>query len=129
MAFDTEMFKWLVDNGFTDGFMMKVKSLTSRIQGPFRANDEDVFPNYMRMLFTLAGLNVGMSASHTGMTVETARYAYVFEFKVNSSAREAIDQINRKGYADIFRGSGKKILKVGVNYNSASRSISEWLLE
>ena len=54
---------------------------------------------------------------------------YVFEFKVDSTPEEALAQINSKGYAIPYQADHRKIVKVGVNFDSATRTIGEWKIE
>ncbi len=42
---------------------------------------------------------------------------YIFEFKFNKSAQEAVDQIIEKGYARPYLGMGKKVYGIGLNFN------------
>ena len=49
------------------------------------------------------------------ITMETADTIYVMELKFNKSAEEALSQIEAKHYADAFKMSGKKVVKVGLN--------------
>ena len=50
------------------------------------------------------------------ITLETADTIYVVELKFNKSAEEALAQIEAKHYADAFKMSGKKVVKVGLNF-------------
>ena len=52
----------------------------------------------------------------TDITMETDRYAYVIELKFAGSASEALEQIDRQRYADAFALNGKKVVKVGMNF-------------
>lgn len=63
------------------------------------------------------------------LRVKTPEYLYLFEFKVNRSAREAMDQINSRDYLLPFRADGCKLIKVGANFDDAIRSISDWIVE
>lgn len=49
------------------------------------------------------------------ITMETADTIYVMELKFNKTAEEALSQIEAKHYADAFKMSGKKVVKVGLN--------------
>ena len=60
--------------------------------------------------------------SHTAkgridITMETADTIYVMELKFNKSAEEALAQIEAKHYADAFKMSGKKVVKIGLNFS------------
>ena len=54
---------------------------------------------------------------------------YCFEFKLDRSAGEALEQIKKKGYVDAYLHTGKKIILVGVNFSSEKREIDEWKVE
>ena len=58
--------------------------------------------------------------------VETDDYVYIFEFKRDSSAREALAQIDEQGYALPYTTDKRKLFKIGVNFSSTERNINEW---
>ena len=70
---------------------------------------------------------VHSSKGRADSIVQTANEVYIFEFKFNKTAQEAIEQINKKGYASKYITTGKKIKGIGVNFNSASRQIDDWV--
>ena len=51
---------------------------------------------------------------------------YVMELKYEGSADAALQQINDKGYLIPYSAEGKRLIKVGVNYDSLKRTIGEW---
>ena len=51
---------------------------------------------------------------------------YIFEFKVDGSPEEALAQINSKGYAIPYQADHRKVIKVGINFDSATRTIGGW---
>ena len=51
---------------------------------------------------------------------------YVFEFKVDGTPEEALEQINSQGYIIPYQPDHRKVVKVGVNFDSATRSIGDW---
>ena len=51
------------------------------------------------------------------ITMETDDTIYVMELKFNKSAEEALAQIEAKHYADAFKMSGKKVVKIGLNFS------------
>ena len=51
------------------------------------------------------------------ITMETADTIYVMELKFNKTAEEALAQIEAKHYADAFKMSGKKVVKIGLNFS------------
>ena len=54
---------------------------------------------------------------------------YIFEFKMDGSAKEALEQINSKDYPIAYQNDGRRIVKVGVNYSSAEKQLTEWVIE
>ena len=58
--------------------------------------------------------------------VETPKYVYVFEFKLDGSAEAALRQIEDRGYANEFLASGKTIYKVGINISSETGTVDGW---
>ena len=51
---------------------------------------------------------------------------YIFEFKINGSAEEAMRQIDGMDYPIAYKSDGRKIVKIGVNYSSAEERLTEW---
>ena len=54
---------------------------------------------------------------------------YVMELKFDGSADAALRQIDEKGYLIPYTADGKRLVKVGVNYSSEERTITEWRIE
>jgi len=51
------------------------------------------------------------------------------EFKCNRSAKAAISQIRKKGYAEKYKQGGKKIFLLGINFSTEKRIPMEWKVE
>jgi hypothetical protein len=58
--------------------------------------------------------------------VKTKRYIYVIEIKIDSTADEALRQIDANGYATPYLTDGRSVVKLGVNFSTATRTIAEW---
>ena len=71
---------------------------------------------------------VKTSSGRIDMLCETDRYIYIIELKYDGTAREAIDQIERKGYVIPFETDGRQIIRIGASYSSKDRRISDWLV-
>ena len=64
------------------------------------------------------------------ITMETADTIYVMELKFNKSTEEALAQIEAKHYADAFKMSGKKVVKIGLNFSVKDEvNCLEWKIE
>ena len=58
--------------------------------------------------------------------LETDDYVYVFEFKRDVIAAEALKQIEEQGYATPYSADKRKLFKIGVNFSTSERNITEW---
>ena len=58
--------------------------------------------------------------------VETPDYIYIFEFKLDGTADEALQQIEEKGYARPYEADKRKLFKVGTVFSSETGTISEF---
>lgn len=54
---------------------------------------------------------------------------YIIELKCNQPAEKAIVQIKEKKYFEKHKNSGKKILLMGINFNTEQRQIVDWKME
>ena len=52
---------------------------------------------------------------------------YVFELKVNGTAQEDLAQIDRKGYATHYTTEGRKVVKVGVQFERDTMTVGEYV--
>lgn len=51
---------------------------------------------------------------------------YVMELKYDVTVEEALRQIDAKGYLIPYTADGKRLVKVGINYDSNKRTIGDW---
>lgn len=58
--------------------------------------------------------------------VETADYIYIFEFKLDGTADDALRQIEEKGYARPYQGDKRKLYRIGVSFSSETGTVEEW---
>ena len=58
--------------------------------------------------------------------VETPGYVYIFEFKLDGSADEALRQIEEKGYAREYGSDSRKLYKIGAVFSSETGTIADW---
>ena len=54
------------------------------------------------------------------------RSFYLLEFKLDQNANAAMAQIVEKQYALPYAVDTRKLFKIGVNYDSAARNLTEW---
>ncbi len=129
-VFEISRFVRSLREGDIEGFMERLQSFLSACPYELEPEQERHFQSVMFILTALCGYHVQIE-EHTNkgrmdMTVQTKDYVYIFEFKFNKSAEEALAQIDEKGYADRFQSDTRTLMKIGVNYSTAARNIDEW---
>lgn len=95
-------------------------------QNPF----EHYFQSVIYLVFTLLGkltkCEVHSSQGRADCILETNDYVYIFEFKLDKSAEEALAQIEEKQYPLPYAADARKLFKIGVNFNSETKNIDGW---
>ncbi|HAC31600.1 MAG TPA: AAA family ATPase [Treponema sp.] len=72
------------------------------------------------------------AAGRSDVVVETKTAVYMFEFKLDGSAEDALKQITDKGYLiqytaiTKYDGSAKALYKIGISFDTQTRTIGEW---
>ena len=61
--------------------------------------------------------------------VETPQYVYIFEFKLDGTAEEALRQIEEKGYAREYALDSRKIYRIGASFSSETGTINDWAVD
>lgn len=91
------------------------------------------YQNVLFIVFKLVGFYVKAeyhtSEGRVDLILQTDKFIYVMEFKLNGTAEEALQQINEKHYALPFEHDERKLFKIGVNFTSATRNIEKWMVE
>ena len=66
------------------------------------------------------------SGGRVDCIVETKDYIYIFEFKLDGTAAEALRQIEEKGYARPYLDDPRKLYRIGVSFSSETGTVEEW---
>ena len=122
-----------IQNGEIDSVMTRFKSLFASLPYSTKTDDtviEQNFQNVIYIVFILMGQFVNVeqhySFGRADCVVQADNYIYLFEFKRDRSADEALAQIEEKKYAAPFASDKRKIFKIGVNFDSNEKNIKEW---
>ena len=118
------------------------KLLTSFLAGiPYsmrRKNDEAERERYFHYTFYLILRLMSIYTVYTekeqsqgrvDCIVETDKYIYIFEFKLDGTAAAGIKQIEEKGYARPYEADKRKIYRIGVNFSSETGTLDDWQVE
>ena len=82
------------------------------------------------LMFSLLGAYIDSEArsarGRCDARVITDNHIYVFEFKLDGSADEALKQIEENGYFGPYADAHKEKIAVGVNFSSEQKQVAEW---
>ena len=131
--FSINQFVREVRSGRPEAFMTRLQAMMADTDYRIVGDTELYFQNFLFVFFRLLGLYVEVeratSDGRTDMIVQTKDYIYIFEFKLDRSADEALRQIEDKGYARPFAVDTRQLYKIGVNFSSEKRCVEEWKVE
>ena len=69
------------------------------------------------------------SQGRADCVVEAPGYIYIFEFKLDGTAAEAIAQINERGYAREYEADRRPLYKIGCGFSSTTGTVGDWAVE
>lgn len=133
---DTDIYnlKQILRSDDVDAFMAQIQSIMSQI--PFESNDvkliEANFRNLLYLMIRATGHNVSVEHPVLGGRIdvffETNKMAYIIECKRDESAETALSQIDEKKYAKKISVPGKAVVKIGANFSTKERNLTEWMV-
>ncbi len=119
--------------GDVESALVSMRSFMAGIPYHLGSRSERGFQTTFWIVFTLLGAQIETEVkTATGRADAVMRLPgaiYVFEFKYDRSAAEALAQIDERGYLVPFEADGRRLFKVGVNFSSKTQTIEEWLIE
>lgn len=132
--FNIDILDDAVEEGDTEGMKKWFTALFALLPYPTGADTEAIteqnFQNVIFMALTMMGkyarTEVHSAKGRADCILEADDYVYVFEFKRDVSAAEALKQIEEQGYAAPYSADKRKLFKIGVNFSSTERNITEW---
>jgi Predicted AAA-ATPase/PD-(D/E)XK nuclease superfamily len=97
----------------------------------FHKQSEGLYHGLVHLIFSYLSVfvssEVHSSRGKADAIVETPTDIFIFEFKFNKTAQEAIAQINKKNYAARYKTSNKSITGIGVNFDANTKEIDDWV--
>ena len=114
--------------------MLLLKSFFSSIPYDTERQNEAHYKTMFYLIFRLSSPFVvrteeRSAAGRCDALIETVDAIYVFEFKLHGTAKNALKQIDDKGYLIPYAAGDKKLYKIGVSFDEELRTIKEWLIE
>ena len=140
-----DLSSWVVDSikllkkgetaEFRDSLTAFLASIPYDSHGPLKTQEatEKHFQYTFYLLLRLVGeggcqiINERVQAmGRVDCIIEMKEHVYIFEFKLDGSAADALRQIEAKGYAKPYLTDGRKVVCIGVNFSSETKTIAEW---
>ena len=118
-----EMKAFLAGIPYVEGFKKKLEEVKN-----YEGFYEYTFWLIFNMMNVYARTQVKCHGGCIDFVMQMPATTYVFELKVNGTAQEAIDQINSKGYALPYQTEGRKVVKVGVQFDRETMTIGEHIV-
>lgn len=117
----------------TDSLRDRFTALFANLPYPANPGDsllERDFQNVVYLVFLLLGQFVKVeqhsAKGRADCIVETDEYVYIFEFKRDDTAENALAQIDEAGYAKPYEADARKLIKIGAVFSSKERTLTEW---
>ncbi|MCI5146298.1 MAG: AAA family ATPase [Candidatus Electrothrix sp. AR3] len=132
-----EAYLWkLIDalqSGDLEQFFTVLDIFFANIDYQLHLKYEKYYQTIFYLIFLLIGLRVEAEVEtnkgRIDAVVELKEAIYLFEFKLDGNADEALRQIITRDYYQKYRLKGKPMTLVGVNFDSGKRGVSEWRSE
>lgn len=131
--FEIQSFVREVELGDYDSFFRRLRSFFSDTTYEVIREQEVHYQNVLFIIFKLVGFYTRVeyhtSDGRVDLVLQTDKYIYVMEFKLDGTAEEALRQINEKHYARPFEFDPRTLFKIGVNFSAETRNIEKWIVE
>ena len=132
-VFDTLKFINDVNHGDVESFMVRLKSLFASATSETEPDKEVHFQNMMAIVVWMLGYEARTEIHSAGgrcdMILMTSDYIYIFEFKIDGSAKNAISQIKEKGYMHPYMIDPRKKVLIGAVFSTVTRTLDSWIIE
>ena len=129
-AFSIMRFVQELEAGDVDAFLTRLRAFFADI--PYELNDKTerhyqaVFYLVFRLLGQYIEVEERSARGRADAVVKTREHVYVFEFKLDGSADDALKQIDEKGYLLPYSVDSRRLWKIGVSFDSRERNLGEW---
>ena len=99
----------------------------------WQKENEHFYHAIIHLTFRLLGIyvesQVQTSDGRIDALVQVDNYVYCFEFKLDGSAKDALQQVKTKGYLQPYQNQGKTCIGIGVNFSKELKKVEEILWE
>ena len=131
-TFEIKQFVMDIRSGNVDAFMTRLQSFMADTPYELIRDQELHYQNVLFIVSKLLGFYVQAeyrtSQGRIDLLLQTDKFVYIMEFKLEGSAEEALKQIEERNYAAPFASDSRKVLKIGINFSAQSRNIDKWIV-
>ena len=121
-----------LEAGNVEAFLTRMQSFFADFPYELNAKTERHYQVVFYLTFKLLGQfirsEVQSAQGRADAVVWTPDRIFVFEFKLNGTAEEALAQIDAKDYGVPYQADGRTVVKVGVEFNKEERNLGRWLV-
>ena len=132
-SFEIQKFVREIEAGDYDSFFRRLQIFFADTPYELIRDLELHYQNVLFIVFKLIGFYVKAEYHTSGgridLVLQTEKFVYVMEFKLDGTAEEALLQINEKHYAQPFESNDRELFKIGVNFSAKTRNIEKWVVE
>ena len=118
--------------GDLESALGRIRAYLAGIPYHLGSRDERGFQTKFYLILDLLGIQIETefrtATGRVDAVVRSRGNVYVFEFKYDRPATEALAQIDDKGYLVPFSAGEGRLLKVGVSFSGETQTIGEWVI-
>ena len=118
--------------GDIESCLERTRSFFASIPYDLENKTEKHYHTIFYLLFRLMGQyvesEVKSAKGRADVVVKLQDAVYVFEFRLNGTAEEALKQIDEKGYLIPYSLDGRRLVKIGVDFDKETRNINQYLV-
>ena len=126
-------FVQMLYDGDIEGALVRLKAYLASISNRLSNKNERDFQTVFYLIFNLMGALIRVEEESAVGRADAVLYlpesVFVFELKYDGSAADALKQIDEKGYLVPYTADGKRLYKIGVNYDSQQRTLGDWIIK
>ena len=122
-----------LESGDLDRAMQTLRIFFADIPYDIQLTNEKYYQTIFFVLLRLLALDVDCEvrteAGRIDAVVKTATRIFVFEFKLQGTAEEALQQIHQRRYHEKYTADDRELLLVGAAFDPETRNLERWLVE
>ena len=122
----------MIEEDDADGAIRFLQTFLDTVPYCDNANSEGHYQQMLYIIFSLMGfyldVEVHTAKGRVDLVLHAPQVLYIIEIKLNKSAENAMEQIELKQYDKRFALLNLPVVKVGVNFSTEARNITDWTI-